>query len=252
MSTVVAETHHRPRTGLRDGAFGNATGLACRECGHQRRARPALRLSGVLRPARGRLRLPGGHPRADRGRAPQHLALQGAAAGARRHRAEPQHRARLHPAAQGRQPRPRARHRRTCGSRTTRPTRRNSFKDRVVACALSAARELGAKVFACPSTGNLANAVAAAGARAGIKTVVFIPQRPRAAQAGQLRGLHRLAGRRRTATTTTSTGSPRRSPARRRAGRSSTSTSGPTTPRAPRRWATRSPSSSAGGCPTRS
>jgi threonine synthase len=56
---------------------------------------------------------------------------------------------------------------------STNPT--NSFKDRVVACALSAARELGAKVFACPSTGNLANAVAAAGARAGIPTVVFIP-----------------------------------------------------------------------------
>jgi threonine synthase len=56
---------------------------------------------------------------------------------------------------------------------STNPT--NSFKDRVVACALSAARELGATVFACPSTGNLANAVAAAGARAGIRTVVFIP-----------------------------------------------------------------------------
>ncbi|NGN93485.1 threonine synthase [Nocardioides sp. KC13] len=56
---------------------------------------------------------------------------------------------------------------------STNPT--NSFKDRVVACALSAARELGAKVFACPSTGNLANAVAAAGARAGIPTAVFIP-----------------------------------------------------------------------------
>ena len=51
----------------------------------------------------------------------------------------------------------------------------HSFKDRVVANALSAARELGMTVFACPSTGNLANAVAAAGARAGIKTVVFIP-----------------------------------------------------------------------------
>lgn len=45
----------------------------------------------------------------------------------------------------------------------------------MVACALSAAVEFGSKVFACPSTGNLANAVAAAGARAGIKTVVFIP-----------------------------------------------------------------------------
>ncbi len=56
---------------------------------------------------------------------------------------------------------------------STNPT--NSFKDRVVACALSAAREFNSKVFACPSTGNLANAVAAAGARAGIRTVVFIP-----------------------------------------------------------------------------
>jgi threonine synthase len=51
----------------------------------------------------------------------------------------------------------------------------HSFKDRVVATALSATRELGLKVFACPSTGNLANAVAAAAARAGIRSVVFIP-----------------------------------------------------------------------------
>jgi threonine synthase len=52
----------------------------------------------------------------------------------------------------------------------------HSFKDRVVASALSATRELGMKVFACPSTGNLANAVAAAAARAGIRSVVFVPQ----------------------------------------------------------------------------
>ncbi|MDO9379562.1 MAG: threonine synthase [Nocardioidaceae bacterium] len=51
----------------------------------------------------------------------------------------------------------------------------HSFKDRVVAVALAAARELGLKVLACPSTGNLANAVAAAAARAGIKSVVFVP-----------------------------------------------------------------------------
>ncbi|MDP9445105.1 MAG: threonine synthase [Actinomycetota bacterium] len=51
----------------------------------------------------------------------------------------------------------------------------HSFKDRVVAVALSAARELGLRVLACPSTGNLANAVAAAAARAGMPSVVFIP-----------------------------------------------------------------------------
>jgi threonine synthase len=51
----------------------------------------------------------------------------------------------------------------------------HSFKDRVVAVALAAARELGFDVLACPSTGNLANAVAAAAARAGIRSVVFVP-----------------------------------------------------------------------------
>jgi threonine synthase len=51
----------------------------------------------------------------------------------------------------------------------------HSFKDRVVAVALAAALELGYKVLACPSTGNLANAVAAAAARAGIRSVVLIP-----------------------------------------------------------------------------
>jgi threonine synthase len=52
----------------------------------------------------------------------------------------------------------------------------HSFKDRVVAVALAAARELGFSVLACPSTGNLANAVAAAAARAGWRSVVLIPQ----------------------------------------------------------------------------
>ena len=51
----------------------------------------------------------------------------------------------------------------------------HSFKDRVVAVALAAARELGFTTLACPSTGNLANAVAAAAARAGIRSVVLIP-----------------------------------------------------------------------------
>jgi threonine synthase len=56
---------------------------------------------------------------------------------------------------------------------TVNPT--GSFKDRVVAVALSRARELGFKVAACASTGNLANAVAAHAARAGMRHYVFIP-----------------------------------------------------------------------------
>jgi threonine synthase len=51
----------------------------------------------------------------------------------------------------------------------------HSFKDRVVAVALAAAREFGFNVLACPSTGNLANAVAAAAARAGWESVVLVP-----------------------------------------------------------------------------
>jgi threonine synthase len=51
----------------------------------------------------------------------------------------------------------------------------HSFKDRVVAVALAVARKLGFSVLACPSTGNLANAVAAAAARAGWDSVVLIP-----------------------------------------------------------------------------
>src|SRR5947199_58945 len=51
----------------------------------------------------------------------------------------------------------------------------HSFKDRVVAVAAQRARELGFDTLACASTGNLANAVAAAGAALGIEAYVFIP-----------------------------------------------------------------------------
>jgi threonine synthase len=50
-----------------------------------------------------------------------------------------------------------------------------SFKDRVVSVALSRAKELGFKIVACASTGNLANSVAANAAAAGLKSYVFIP-----------------------------------------------------------------------------
>ena len=50
-----------------------------------------------------------------------------------------------------------------------------SFKDRVVSVALTKAKEFGFDTVACASTGNLANAVAAHAARAGLKCYVFIP-----------------------------------------------------------------------------
>jgi threonine synthase len=50
-----------------------------------------------------------------------------------------------------------------------------SFKDRVVATALTKAREFGYDTVACASTGNLANSVAAHSAEGGFRSYVFIP-----------------------------------------------------------------------------
>ena len=50
-----------------------------------------------------------------------------------------------------------------------------SYKDRVVSVAATRAVELGFKVLACASTGNLANSVSAHAARLGVEACVFIP-----------------------------------------------------------------------------
>ncbi len=50
-----------------------------------------------------------------------------------------------------------------------------SFKDRVVAVALTKAREFGFDTVACASTGNLAHSVSAQGAKAGFNRFIFIP-----------------------------------------------------------------------------
>jgi threonine synthase len=63
---------------------------------------------------------------------------------------------------------------------TRNPT--NAFKDRVVSVALAKALEFGLKTLACASTGNLANAVAAHAARAGLRSYVFIPSNLEAAK----------------------------------------------------------------------
>jgi len=51
-----------------------------------------------------------------------------------------------------------------------------SFKDRVVATAINAAAAFGLDTIGCASTGNLANAVAAHAARAGLTAWIFIPE----------------------------------------------------------------------------
>ena len=50
-----------------------------------------------------------------------------------------------------------------------------SFKDRVVAVAVSKAIEFGFDTISCASTGNLANSVAAHSAEAGLKSCIFVP-----------------------------------------------------------------------------
>ncbi len=56
---------------------------------------------------------------------------------------------------------------------TVNPT--NSFKDRPSSVAVSKAREFGVEAVGCPSTGNLAAAVAAHAAKAGLPCYVFVP-----------------------------------------------------------------------------
>jgi threonine synthase len=60
-----------------------------------------------------------------------------------------------------------------------------SYKDRVVSVAATRAKELGFKVLACASTGNLANSVSAHAARLGMECCVFIPDN---LEAGKLLG----------------------------------------------------------------
>jgi threonine synthase len=171
VSTAVAET--RPTT-LREGAFGNARALSCRECGHEVALGPhyacpecfgPLEVAYDL-PAVTREQIAAGPPNIWR----YQPLLPVPADIAESPNTEPGFTRLLRADNLAREL---GLERLWVKDDSTNPT--NSFKDRVVACALSAARELGAKVFACPSTGNLANAVAAAGARAGIRTVVFVP-----------------------------------------------------------------------------
>ncbi|MCC6573415.1 MAG: threonine synthase [Planctomycetes bacterium] len=51
-----------------------------------------------------------------------------------------------------------------------------SFKDRVVAVSIARAKRFGFTTVGCASTGNLANAVAAQAAQAGLKAVILIPK----------------------------------------------------------------------------
>ena len=82
-ATTVDETRAHGHSAPTCARVPSATPGRCRAASAATEAAlgPHYACPGVLRPARDRLRLPGGHPRGDRGRPAQHLALQGAAAG---------------------------------------------------------------------------------------------------------------------------------------------------------------------------
>ncbi len=182
MSTLVTDPHAGPaapqaddaRRTHREGAFGHARALACRECGHEVALGPFYACPECFGPLEVAYDFPA-VTRTDIEAGPANIwryqaLLPVPADITESPNTEPGYTRLLRADNLAREV---GVERLWVKDDSTNPT--NSFKDRVVACALSAARELGAKVFACPSTGNLANAVAAAGARAGIKTVVFIP-----------------------------------------------------------------------------
>ena len=61
-----------------------------------------------------------------------------------------------------------------------------SLKDRASSMAVAKAREAGAKVIACSSTGNAASSLAGNAAAAGLKTYIFVPSRAPKGKVAQL------------------------------------------------------------------
>ena len=96
-----------------------------------------------------------------------------------------------------------------------------SLKDRASAMAVAKAREAGAEVIACSSTGNAASSLAGNAAAAGLKTYIFVPSRAPKGKVAQLMTWPSTAG----------------------AGTTATPPSTPTSPRARRPWPWRSWSS---------
>ena len=172
---TVLDTQILPASGARDGAFGNATHLVCRACGEKTALGPFYACMECFGP----LEVGYAYPsitRAEIEAGPKSIwryaSLLPVPADIASHPSTDPGFTRLVDA--GRLATDLGLKKLWVKDDSGNPT--HSFKDRVVAVALSAARELGFKVLACPSTGNLANAVAAAAARAGITSVVFVPE----------------------------------------------------------------------------
>ena len=125
-----------------------------------------------------------------------------------------------------------------------------SLKDRASAMAVAKAREAGAEVIACSSTGNAASSLAGNAAAAGLKTYIFVPSRAPKGKVAQLMTFG--------ATVISVQGSYEdtfelsKRPSTAGAGTTATPPSTPTSPRARRPWPWRSWSSWTGRCRTTS
>ncbi len=155
------------------------TNLKCRECGQEYPISTAARLRNLLRSARGHLRLREDSrvdlARDNRGAPAQPVALSRTAAGRQRTRDRTVFRASPRWCSCNRLGAELGlKHLYIKDDTVNHPTL--SYKDRVVAVAITKAREFGFTTVSCASTGNLATAVAAHAARAGLKCFIFMPE----------------------------------------------------------------------------
>ena len=151
--------------------------LQCKECAQTYPLDARYVCEQLLRPARGRVRPLGARPRLDQaqdpGRSAVDLALRGLPAVRVAAAAGPAGRADAASGARRGWPSGSASAR--SGSRTTPPTPRTRSRTAWWRWPWRRPQELGYEVVACASTGNLANAVAAHAAAAGLESYVFIP-----------------------------------------------------------------------------
>ena len=155
------------------------TNLKCRECGQEYPISPLHVCEDLLRPARSQLRLRQ-NPRRDLARDDRTAARTTSGAIANCCRSRANRRSGRFPALRrccmpsGSAPSSGLKKLYIKDDTVNHPTL--SYKDRVVSVAISKAREFGFTTVSCASTGNLATAVAAHAARAGLNCVIFMPE----------------------------------------------------------------------------
>src|ERR1700755_3241798 len=174
VSKSATESDNQPGTGAPVSRFGHATHLSCRECGHTQDLGPFYACEECFGPLEVAYAFPA-LPRAEIESGPRNMWRY----------------AKLLPVPSDIADRPtldpgytrliradnlaHALGMRRLWIKDDRDNPTHSFKDRVVAVALAASLEMGFKVLAAPPPGTRATAVAAAAARAGIRSVVMVP-----------------------------------------------------------------------------